>query len=70
VNIGERLNGDRKTVKLSEIIIIAAFGGLLFFALISYPFEELASFNPVEWLADSINGFFDWIINLFFGWLI
>jgi hypothetical protein len=52
--------------KLGFIIF---FGILLFFALTTLPLDSLASFNPVEWLADSINGFFDWIFNLLFGWL-
>jgi len=56
-------------MKLSELCIIGAFAVMLVFALITCPFESYASFNPVEWLADSINGFFDWVIDLFFGWM-
>jgi hypothetical protein len=74
VNTGEDRNKnnyiDRNPLmKLGELIIVAAFGIVLIFALTSCPVEDLGSFNPVEWFADSIKGFFDWFINLFFGWI-
>jgi hypothetical protein len=56
-------------MKLGELFVIGVFGMLLVFALTTLPLDSIASFNPVEWLADSINGFFDWIFNLFFGWM-
>ena len=56
-------------MKLTELIIVGAFAAMLVFALATCPFESIASFNPVEWLADTINGFLNLIKNLFFGWL-
>jgi hypothetical protein len=29
----------------------------------------MASFNPVEWLASSVKGFFEWFFGLFLGWM-
>jgi len=56
-------------MKLGELIIICIFGAILILALTTCPYEDLASFNPLEWIANSVNGFFDWIFNLFFGWM-
>ena len=56
-------------MKLSELLIIAAFAVVIAYALVTAPFDSIASFNPVEWFANSVKGFFDWFINLFFGWI-
>ena len=56
-------------MKLGEFIVVAAFGIVLIFALTSCPYEEYASFNPVKWLTDSINGFLNLLKDLFFGWI-
>jgi hypothetical protein len=44
------------TMKTGELIIFGILAAMVVFVLISCPFEDLASFNPIEWLADSING--------------
>jgi hypothetical protein len=51
------------------LIIVGIIGAIIVFALATCPYEGLASFDPVEWISNSVNGFFDWIINLFFGWI-
>ena len=56
-------------MKLSELLIIAAFAVVIAYALVTAPFDSIASFNPVELFANSVKGFFDWFINLFFGWI-
>ena len=53
--------------QIRELIFLGAIGVTVFFALYTCPFEELASFNPLEWVTNSVNGFFDWFINLFLG---
>jgi len=73
VNTGEKPKGDRRKMidsrQIRELIVLGIIGVTVFFALMTYPFEELASFNPVEWIANSVKEFFDWFINLFFGWI-
>lgn len=59
------LNGDKNKMNTRELIILGILGVAVFFALTTCPFEELASFNPLEWFSDSINR----IIDLFFGWM-
>ena len=51
-------------MQIRELIFLGIIGVTVFFALYTCPFDDLASSNPVEWLADSINGFFDLIFNL------
>jgi len=55
--------------QIRELIILGVIGVIFFYALYTCPFDELASFNPFEWLANSVNGFFDLIFNLLFGWI-
>jgi hypothetical protein len=55
--------------KLFELAVIIALGATILLFLNVFTIEDITSFNPFEWLADSIKGFFDWIINLFFGWM-
>ena len=50
-------------------IILLIIGLVLFCVLVSFPLGDLASFNPVEWLACSVKGFFEWFFGLFFGWM-
>jgi hypothetical protein len=69
VNTGEGQSGDRKPMNPREQAVIAIVAAVTLVLLVFHPFDNLASFNPVEWLSDSVNGFFDWFINLFFGWL-
>ena len=76
MNTGDKLNrdrrsknGDKNKMNTRELIILCILGVTVFYALTTCPFEELASFNPLEWFTNSVNGFFDWIINLFFGWV-
>ena len=52
-----------------EQAVIAVVAAVTLILLVFRPFDDLASFNPVEWLANSVKGFFDWFINLFFGWM-
>jgi hypothetical protein len=56
-------------VKLTELAIVGAFAVTVAYALVTLPLDSLVSFNPVEWLADSINGFLNMLEDLFFGWL-
>jgi hypothetical protein len=56
-------------MKLVELIIVGALAVLLIFALADCNFEAIASFNPVQWISDSINGFLSMLKDLFFGWI-
>jgi hypothetical protein len=56
-------------MKPVEMILFGLLAVMTAYVLVSFPLDSLASFNPLEWLADSINGFFDWFFNLFFGWM-
>ena len=49
------------------VIIVAV--AIIFVLLAFYPFDGVASFDPLGWVINSVNGFFDWIFNLFFGWI-
>jgi len=55
--------------QIRELIVLGIIGVTFFFALYTYPFDNLASFDPLGWISDSINGFFDWIFSLLFGWM-
>jgi len=54
-------------MRTSELLIIGALAVLILIAIATFDFGELASFNPVEWLADTIDGFFEWFFKLLFG---
>ena len=56
-------------MNLAKLLIAGAFAVTLLYAIIALPLDSLTSFNPVEWLADSVKGFFDWFFGLFFGWM-
>jgi hypothetical protein len=56
-------------MNLSKLIIFGAFAVMVAYALITSPLDSLASFNSIEWLASSIDGFFEWFFNLLFGWI-
>ena len=59
----------KQNVKPGESFIIIAFGAMVILALATCPYEDLASFNPLQWLTDSINGFINLLKDLFFGWI-
>jgi len=56
-------------MRLSELLIIAAFAVVVAYALATSPIEDF-SFDPLGWITNSINGFLDLLKDLFFGWLI
>jgi len=56
-------------MSIRGLIILGIIGTIIVFALATCPYEDIASFNPIEWLSNSVKGFFDWFINLFFGWI-
>jgi hypothetical protein len=59
----------KQNMKLVELIIVGAFTVLLIFALADCNFEAITSFNPVQWISNSINGFLNMLKTLFFGWM-
>ena len=56
-------------MRLSELLIVAAFGVLVVYALTTGPFDSGFSFNPLDWITASIKGFLDLLKDLFFGWI-
>jgi len=56
-------------MNLIRLIIFGTLALLIAYALITSPFDIMASFNPVEWLASSVKGFFEWFFGLFLGWM-
>ena len=56
-------------MRLSELLIVVAFGVLLTYALIMGPFDSGFSFNPLDWVTDLIKGFLDLLKDLLFGWI-
>ena len=49
------------------VIVVAV--AIIFVLLAFYPFDGVASFDPLGWINNSINGFLNLLINLFFGWI-
>ncbi len=56
-------------MRLSELLIVAAFGVLVAYAIFTGPFDSGFSFNPLDWVTDSIKGFLDLLKDLLFGWI-
>ena len=56
-------------MRLSELLIVAAFGVLLTYALTTGPFDSVSSFNPLNIITDLIKGFLDLVKDLLFGWI-
>ena len=52
-------------MKHGELIILGICGIMLVLALVTCPSEDLASFDPLGWITDSINK----VLDLFFGWM-
>jgi len=55
-------------MRARELAIIVAFSILVAYAL-STEFDSASSFNPLNWITDSIDGFLDMLKDLFFGWI-
>jgi hypothetical protein len=66
---GETETEGKTKLRLAELGIIAAFCVLILIAVATFDGSQLTSFDPVKWLTDAVKGFFDWLFNLFFGWL-
>ena len=64
-------------MRARELGIIVAFGLLVTYAIFTIPSESAlitlpesaTSFNPLNWITDSIDGFLNMLKNLFFGWI-
>lgn len=56
-------------MRLRELGIIAAFGLLVTYAIFTIPSEPISSFNPLDMITDSINGFLNMLKDLVFGWI-
>ena len=59
----------KATMKPGESFIIIVFGAMVILALVTCPYEDIAAFDPLQWLTDSINGFMNLLKDLFFGWI-
>ena len=46
-------------------VLLIFFGAMTFLAIMTCPYEDIAAFDPIQWLNDSINGVF----NVLFGWI-
>ena len=64
-------------MRARELGIIIAFGLIVTYAVITIPPESALitlpesapSFNPLNWISDSIDGFLNMLKNLVFGWI-
>jgi hypothetical protein len=53
-------------MRIKEVIVLGILGLIIASFLIACPFDDIAAFDPVGWLNDSINSF----VDLFFGLLL
>lgn len=65
--MNEKSKKEGAAMKPKMLLFYIVLALVILAVLFTYDF--LSSWNPVKWLGDSINGFFNWIFNLFFGWL-
>ena len=66
--IGERpelKTEGKQTMNPRTTALLIFFGAMTILAIMTCPYEDLAAFDPLQWLSDSINGVF----NVFFGWM-
>jgi hypothetical protein len=61
------LNSRKNKMRTKELIIFAAFGVIVAYALTTTSFDSVSSFNPLNWVTDSISGFLNLLKDLFFG---
>ena len=55
----------KQNVKPQIKALLIFLGVMTILAIITCPYEDIAAFDPLQWLNDSINGVF----NVFFGWI-